>query len=438
VCSKTVSLEEIKKYTTCKECYNKEHPLFSLDKKSLFIQICPTCFRYRNIGLNDKAWNVPEAKVFKEVWMQAIYHFLVLQIPGNEKLDFFIDFIHEPDVVDSGRKKVVWLELTGRERVEDEPREATERVQLKYSVGTCTECAQKRVGYHNSVIQLRTGMKRAENDEMIEQMQHDVEVIAAQTEFHGTAQVTSIEHVTGGVDIKLASKRIGKVVMGQLRKKYCVEVKESFKLVGVDKETGTPMTRQFYAIRLLPFLPGDVLLLPRNGEPCLVLKITSAMVHLVSLASGKVEHAKPEAFTEDSIVFQSGKSNVVEFEVVSLNETDGTMNLMNLATYEERIEVLRPWLGIDTEGVTIKGFYFADTLYYFPLTREIDVEHGSGNAGASSCDEGDVIPDDEANDGKMGDLASEDDDEEADDDAVNDEDVDDDADAAGDDNAGGR
>lgn len=343
----------------------------------MFIQICPTCMRYRNMVENDKAWYVPEAKVFKEIWMQAIYHFLVSHIPGHDKLDFFIDFVHEPDVLDSGRKKIVWFELTGRELDSEDPREATERIQLKYSIGTCNDCAQKRVGYHNSVIQLRTGMKRAENEGLLERMTRDVQAIAAQSSFHGTAQVTSIEPVAGGVDIKLASKRIGKVIAGQLRKKYCVDIKESFKLVGIEKETGTPTTRLFYAIRLQPFLPGDVLLLPRTSEPCLVLKTTSAMLHLISLVSGKIERAKPEVFTEDSIVFQSGKDRPIEFQVVSLNEADGTMNLMDTATFEERVEAMHPWLGVNTEGVTITGFHFADTIYLFPLDREIHEDDDS-------------------------------------------------------------
>ncbi|MEX2680544.1 MAG: NMD3-related protein [Candidatus Sigynarchaeota archaeon] len=397
VCSKTVSLDEIKKYTTCKACYNKEHPLFTLDKSSLFIQICPTCMRYRNIEDDAKAWNVPEAKVYKEVWMQAIYHFLLTKIPGHEKLDFFIDFKHEPDVLDSGKKKIVWFELTGRERDENEPREATMTVQLKYSVGSCNECAQKRVGYHNSVIQLRTAMKRAENDAIIEQMRHDVELLAARIESHGMAQVTSIETVPGGVDIKLVSKKLGKVIAGQLRKKYCVEVKESFKLVGIDKETGSGQTRQFFGIRLLPFLPGDVLLLPKSGDPCLVLKTTSAMLHLVSLTTGRVEHAKPDTFTEESIVFQSGKDNLAQFQVISLNKSDGTMNLMDLATFEERVEKIQPWLGIDAEGVTIAGFYFADALYLLPLAPPVENEHGPDDASISN-DNLHVEEDDAGND----------------------------------------
>jgi len=392
-----VSIDEIKKYTTCKACYDKEHPLFTLEKPSLFIQICPNCMRYRNIEEDDKAWNVPEAKVYKEVWMQAIYHFLVTKIPGHEKLDFFIDFKHEPGVLDSGRKKVVWLELTGRERDENEPREVTVTVQLKYSVGTCNECAQKRVGYHNSVIQLRTAMKRAENDAIIEQMRRDVELLAARAEFHGTTQVTSIETVPGGVDIKLVSKKLGKVIARQLRKKYCVEVKESFKLVGIDKETGAGQTRQFFGIRLLPFLAGDVLLLPKSGEPCLVLRTTSAMLHLVSLATGRIEHAKPDTFTEESIVFQSGKDILVQFQVISLNKADGTMNLMDLATFEERVENLRPWLGIDAEGTTITGFFFADILYLLPVALGVDDDHGAG--GTAPSDDSSGVDDDDAGTG---------------------------------------
>ncbi|MBN2150206.1 MAG: hypothetical protein JW839_02050 [Candidatus Lokiarchaeota archaeon] len=400
ICSKTVSLDEIKRYKTCKACYDKEHPLFTLGKGSLAIQICPTCMRYRSIDEEDKAWNVPAVKAYKEVWIQAIYQFIVARIPGHEKLDFFIDFKHEPGVLDSGRKKVVWLELAGRERDEAEPREATAMVQLLYSVGTCNECAQKRVGYHNSVIQLRAGMKRAKSDAMIEQMRHDVELLAAQTHFHGTAPVTSIERVPGGVDIKLASKKLGKVVAGQLRKKYCVGIKESFKLVGVDKGTGADLTRQFYGIRLLPFFPGDVLLLPRSGEPCLVLKTTSAMIHLLSLASGKVEHAKPEAFTEESIVFRSETDQLSQFQVVSLDEADGTMNLMDLATYEERVEALRPWLGVEADGGTITGFHFADSLYLIPLApgdvdAHVDASCGGGPDDGGGDGDGDGAGDEE-------------------------------------------
>ncbi len=141
-----------------------------------------------------------------------------------------------------------------------------------------------------------------------------------------------------------------------------------------------------------------MLLLPRSGEPCLVLKITSAMVHLVSLASGKVEHAKPEAFTEESMVFQSGKDTLAQFQVLSLNELDGTMNLMDLTTFEERVEALRPWLGLDTEGITITGFYFGDLLYLIPLAPGADDVHVTDR-----CDDGLDVDGGDGDDGDEGD-----------------------------------
>lgn len=377
VCGKAVSFDEVKKFGNCRSCYFKSHPLFTLEKKSLFIQICPTCLKYRNLEEYDKAWYVPEQKDYKSVWSQAIYHFLVSKIKVSDDIDFSIDFTHEPEVLDSGKKKIVWLELVGKTRDEsgdpDNYREESTRIQLRYSIGTCNDCAQKRVGYHNSVIQLRAGMKRAEMDDLIEAMKQDIIEFTSRAEYHGTNQITGIEDVPGGIDIKFMSKPLGKTVANHLRKKYCVDVKESFRITGPDKEKGGNMSRSFHAIRLYPFLPGDVLLFKRTGEPCLILRVSPTMVYLISLARGRLEHARPDTFTEDDLIFQVNKDPVVEFHVVSINEQDNTMNLMRLDNYEERVESIKEWLYVEKEGSVIKGFFFADNLYLFPL--QIDIDH---------------------------------------------------------------
>nr|MDO8110281.1 NMD3-related protein [Candidatus Sigynarchaeota archaeon] len=419
VCGKTVSLEDIKKYDgTCKTCYYKNHPLFTMEKKSLFIQICPQCLKYRNIEESDKAWYIPERKEYKDVWFQAIHHFLISKIKGSDALDFFIDPTHEPSVIDSGKKKIVWLELTGRSRPEgtegEEPREEIVKIQLKYSVGTCNDCAQKHVGYHNSLIQLRSGMKRVENEQRIADLKQDILDFASRSDFHGTNQITSVEDVSGGVDIKLMSKQLGKNITNYVRKKYCVDVKESFKIAGPDKETGGNLTRTFYGIRLYSFVPGDVLLFEKKGEPCMILRVTSAMAHLVSLVTGRIEHAKPDTFTEEDLIFQVNKDDPIEFQVVSLNEQDATMNLMRTDTYEERVENFKEWLGIEQEEDIIKGFFFADKLYLFPLAQVVDHDKG----GAEPDDE---VPgrEDHARDAESDDVdtGEQDDEDDGDDDA---------------------
>jgi len=378
VCGKAVSFDEIKRFGTCRACYYRNHPLFTLEKKSLFIQICPTCLKYRNLEENDKAWYVPEQKDYKSVWSQAIYHFLVSKIKVSDDIDFAIDFTHEPDVIDSGKKKIVWLELVGKTRDDavstDDEREERIRVQMRYSIGTCNDCAQKRVGYHNSVVQLRASMKRSETDELIEEMKKDIIEFTSRTEYHGTNQITGIEEVPGGIDIKFMSKPLGKTVANHLRKKFCVDVKESFRITGPDKEKGGNMSRSFHVIRIYPFLPGDVLLFKRTGEPCMILKVSPTMVHLISLAKGRLEHARPDTFTEDDLVFQVNKDPHVEFQVVSINEQDDTMNLMRLDNYEERVESIKEWLCVEKEGSVIKGFFFADKLYLFPLEMDLDYD----------------------------------------------------------------
>ena len=386
VCGKPVSFDEVKRFGTCKVCYYKSHPLFTLEKKSLFIQICPTCLKYRNLEESDKdkAWYVPEQKDYKTVWSQAIYHFLVSKIKVSDDIDFSIDFTREPEVLDTGKKKTVWLDLVGKTRddngsTEDE-REETTRVQLRYSIGTCNDCAQKRVGYHNSVVQLRASMKREETESLIEEMKQDIIEFTAKTEYHGTNQISGIEEVPGGIDIKFMSKQLGKSVVNHLRKKYCVEVKESFRITGPDKEKGGNLSRSFHVIRIYPFLPGDVMLFKRSGEPCLILRVSPTMVHLISLAKGRLEHARPDTFTEEDLIFQGGKDPFVEFQVVSINELYGTMNLMRLDNYEERVESIKEWLCVEKEGSMIKGFFFADALYLFPLEMDLDYDEDNVEA----------------------------------------------------------
>jgi NMD protein affecting ribosome stability and mRNA decay len=412
VCGKVVSLETFRKYGICKTCWSTSHPLFTIDKKSLFIQICPGCYRYRNIDENDKEWCVPGVKAYKEIWIHAINHFIINRVEGHKDFDFFMDFKHEPSTLDSGRKKVVWLEMTGRDRDATDPREETINFQLKYSVGVCHDCAQKRVGYHNSVLQLRKGMKRPELDKMIGEMMHDVDVIASQSEYRSGDQVTSVEEVTGGIDVKLVSKRLGKVVAGQLRKKYCVAIDESFKLTGIDKETGTGQSRAFYVVRLSAFVPGDVLLIEKSGEPGLVVRLTSAVIHLISLVSGRLEHIKPESFSEESFMYQAGKDNITEFEVVSLNEADGTMNLMRSDNFEEHVEAMKPWLGVNREGDTIKGFFFADKLYLLPIARDLDILIGDAGRADDECGaeaDGDEVAEDKGSPSSIKEVAEDED-----------------------------
>ncbi len=195
----------------------------------------------------------------------------------------------------------------------------------------------------------------------------EINRLALKSDFHGLHQVASIDEVPGGVDLKILSKKFGKSAAYHLKKTFCIDLKESFKVTGPDWETGGSLKRLFYAIRLHSLLAGDVVLLPsRPGEPLFITKILPETVHLMSLLTGRTDHAKPEALSSDTFVFKVDSDTPATFQVISINNADGTVNLMNTDTYEEIVTRPGPWLGELEEGGTVAGFVHEGTALFFP------------------------------------------------------------------------
>ncbi len=371
ICGKVVDLESIKKYGKCAPCYYADNPVFKIEKERIGIQVCPECRKFRSTETADKAWFVPVEKDMSNIWFQAIYQFMITKVQGHEGIEFFIDITRTPDDIEHGKKKNVIFSVEGipndELESEDPPTTKYDNLMLQYSMGTCEDCAKKSAGYHNAVIQIRTSMKRPSNDEQVARVVDEINRLALKSDFHGLHQVASIDEVPGGVDLKILSKKFGKSAAYHLKKTFCIDLKESFKVTGPDWETGGSLKRLFYAIRLHSLLAGDVVLLPsRPGEPLFITKILPETVHLMSLLTGRTDHAKPEALSSDTFVFKVDSDTPATFQVISINNADGTVNLMNTDTYEEIVTRPGPWLGELEEGGTVAGFVHEGTALFFP------------------------------------------------------------------------
>nr|MDO8118974.1 NMD3-related protein [Candidatus Sigynarchaeota archaeon] len=388
VCGKNVDIESFKKYGKCSACYYAEHPVFKIpDKDRITIQICPICYKFRSTDDTDKAWFIPVEKDFENIWFQAIYQFLITRIVGYEAIEFSIGFTRTPDIPDHGKKNIVHFSLEGipREELdnEDPPKTRYQDVVLQYSVGACEDCAKKNAGYHNAVIQIRTSIKRPSNGDQIARVVDEIKRLAQKSDFHGLEQIASIDEVAGGVDLKILSKKFGKSAAYHVKRTFCIDLKESFKVTGPDWETGGSLKRLFYGIRLHSFLVGDVLVIPsKPREPHVITKILPETIHLMSLATGRIDHAKPEDLTGESIVFKVDSDDPATFQVVSINGADNTVNLMNTSTYEEVITNPQPWQGTFKENGTINGIVHEGITFLFPQhasSKPEDEDDAGGN-----------------------------------------------------------
>ena len=374
VCGRSVGQAILKKYHMCRPCYFIDHPLFELNDTTMRLQICPSCSRFRQLADNEKTWQIADKKTLKDILIQSIYFFIISEIEENENIDFFIDFIELPSNGVVGRKKKAIIELVGYPRIEeDESGENEDQIgptvapiELIYSMGMCPDCAQVRAGYHNSVLQLRVGMQRKENAELVDQVLAEVQKFASDAEIHGLKQIASIEKVQGGYDLKFVGKNFGSTVVNHLKHLYPGEVKESFKIVRPDKETGGNLKRLFHLFRLYPIFKGDVVIQDKSDDLGLIYRITPKMVHMFLLPSGKVMHIKPSQFNQEMVIFQHGADETIKFEVVSINKNDGTLNLMNMTSYLEKIITHYPWLSVEQEGDVVEAFRYQEELFFLP------------------------------------------------------------------------
>jgi NMD protein affecting ribosome stability and mRNA decay len=218
-------------------------------------------------------------------------------------------------------------------------------------------------------------MKRVENEALTKEILAEIRRVSCKYDFHGLDPIASIEDVPGGVDLKLFSKSLARVIMNALKHKYLLQVKESFKQVATDKETGGVMKRLFYGIRFFPLFPGDVIVADKTGHPSIILKLTPDMVHVASLVTGHVDHVRPETVSVKKMIYQANADRPVEFQIVSTDAADGTATFMRLPSYEEVVMPLPSWLGAFEQGMTITAFEHEGKIWLFPMPGAIEDLH---------------------------------------------------------------
>jgi len=373
----------MQKYGSCITCYFKKHPIFNIETDKLTLQICPRCFKFRN--LEEKIWHLPEHKTYDEIWTQAIYYFILNEIKNNEDLEFEIEFIQTPEIVDRGKKKIVRariaaypsfsgsiIELEKDSNHQDDVLEnnddsfiQVENIIISYSIAYCQDCARVKGGYHNSVIQLRVTGIRSEEKDLIEEILLEIQNFSSKHNYHGINPISSIDAVQGGFDIMLISKNSGRAITSFIKKHYCVTVKESFKIIKPNKETGGNLKRLYYSIRLYPFFPGDILIHKKNYSLEIIISVKPDQIHTQSLTSGMHHHFKPENLLGAEILLKANSSDIMHFQVLSIS-SDNDAILINLDTYKEYFVKIKPWYGNVLEGAQVKGFFYNNDLLLLP------------------------------------------------------------------------
>ncbi|MFH0955261.1 MAG: 60S ribosomal export protein NMD3 [Candidatus Micrarchaeota archaeon] len=120
-------------------------------------------------------------------------------------------------------------------------------VKVKVKDSLCSDCSLIKADYFEAELQLRFGKNSEDLQKRV--LEHVRNQVAAMHTFDSLSQIAAVTKTKGGVDVRIGSKRAGKLVAERLHKDFGGEIKHSFSLAGVDK-SGKTRKRYTFLVRI--------------------------------------------------------------------------------------------------------------------------------------------------------------------------------------------
>ena len=201
--------------------------------KELSLSICRECGKFLESG----RWHV-----FSGEGVSAI---VAKKIRVKELDDFKV--VLEARVVENTNWNGWWVNGKIVGSIEGEFVSFPILVKVKSKDSLCNDCGLIKADYFEAEVQLRFGKK---SGDLEERMLKSVRQWVSEMHQHDSlSQIAGISKTQGGVDVKIGSKRAGKLVSERLHKEFGGEIKHSFSLAGVDK-SGRVRKRYTFLVRV--------------------------------------------------------------------------------------------------------------------------------------------------------------------------------------------
>jgi NMD protein affecting ribosome stability and mRNA decay len=216
----------------CVDCYVSDHPELLSVPKQLKLEYCPQCFRIFVGG----EWVPGHDDLFDKFIRSKIKTKL-------ENPVITVNFVSENE---KSREYAVVVEgVLGGEQVQ-----LQRGVLVRMLKKQCGVCGRKDSTYFEALVQLRS---KAHNSNL-EILNNAFIFLRNQNQalikFHREAEVFSYERVKSGINVYFGSAKAAKKALQYLAHIYNCDIKESHKLVGIDKPTGKRRYKTTYSVRL--------------------------------------------------------------------------------------------------------------------------------------------------------------------------------------------
>ncbi|MHA1724154.1 MAG: NMD3-related protein [Promethearchaeota archaeon] len=248
-------------FSTCLECYLKEHPLFTVPG-NLNLKVCMDCGSYSR----REEWKTTSENDFISIIKEAILEYLLIPLVKKQDLEFDI-ILDENSIRYNSKKRIDTLEFEILGSLKTNKRMShVERLKVKIHHDLCENCTKLRSGmYYKSILQLRVDDPSYFPflNTVINQVQHFVEKQFEQD--HGQ-YIVKMEDKERGVNLYLSSNELMNHIISFLKNQYHFLLKRSKKLVGRDIQKGKNLYRLTSLLKFLPIQKGDMIIIDRTDE----------------------------------------------------------------------------------------------------------------------------------------------------------------------------
>ncbi len=323
----------------CESCYFEDFEFVDAPDQ-LEVLVCARCGAVHR----GNRWVDVDAEDYTDVAIDAVSEVLGVHVDVED-----VAWQVEPEHVDQNTIRM-HCHFTGV--VRDEPVAEEVVVPVTIGRGTCTRCGRIAGDYYASVVQLRAA-DRTPTSEEVERTKAIANEVVAEMEATGdrNAFVTEMGEVDAGLNVKVSTNKIGKKIANKVVEEFGGTVSDSETLVTED-EDGNEVYRVTFAVRLPPYVPGDVVDLADDDDGPVLVRSARGNLKGVRLTSGE----RYEASYEDGIAPDARKlgtrEDAQETTVVTV-EDEHSIQVLDPETYEATTIARPDYVDPDAETVPV-------------------------------------------------------------------------------------
>ncbi len=247
--------------------------------------------------------------------------------------------------------------------VRDTPVEEQVMIPVKIARQTCTRCGRIAGDYYASIVQIRA-QGRTPTTEELDRAKVISERIVADMEATGdrNAFITETTETDDGLNMRVSTNKIGKKIANKMVEEFGGTVTDAETLVTED-EDGNGVYRVTFAVRLPPYVPGDVIDLEDDDDGPVM--VTSARGNLkgIRLRTGERYEASYEDGNDPPARKLGDREDALEATVVTV-EDDHSIQVLDPETYQAKT-IARPEYA-DPEADTVPVLKSRAGLHILP------------------------------------------------------------------------